>query len=132
MHYLTLEYGVELILRLICLYSQVFLNANFYTRYEREILEVIAGNYSPTHITSLYLLQKAGLLKNSKARNKWEQLKLALDLLPDEPHSYTQVHITYSALSVRFVELVLKQKLTPELSALFGKENFVRGLEKEK
>lgn len=49
----------------------------------------MACNYSPKHITSLYLLQKAGFLKNSKARNKWEQLRLHLDLLPDDPHSYT-------------------------------------------
>jgi hypothetical protein len=88
-------------------------------------------NYSPAHITSLYLLQKAGFLKNSKLRNKWEQLRLHLDLVPDEPHSYTQVHITYSALSVRFIELVLKQKLTPELSAMLGKDNFIR-IEREK
>lgn len=54
-----------------------------------------------------------------------------LDLVPDEPHSYTQVHITYSALSVRFIELVLKQKLTPELSAMLGKDNFIR-IEREK
>jgi hypothetical protein len=93
----------------------------------------VAGNYSPSHITSLYLLQKAGFLKNSKLRNKWEQLKMHFDLFPDpdDSHSYTQVHITYSALSVRFIELVLKQKLTPELSALLGKENFIR-FEKEK
>jgi hypothetical protein len=102
-HYLTLEYPPELILRLICLYSQVYLNANFYTRYEREILEIMTCNYSPAHITSLYLLQKAGFLKNGKLRNKWEQLRLHLDLVPDDPHSYTQVHITYSALSVRFI-----------------------------
>ncbi len=63
----------------------------------------MVANYSPTHITSLYLLQKAGFLKNSKLRNKWEQLRLHLDLVPDEPHCYTQVHITYSALSVRFI-----------------------------
>ena len=51
---------------------------------------------------------------------------MQLQLFPDEPHSYTQVHITYSALSARFIELVLKGKLTPELSALFGKDNFIR------
>jgi hypothetical protein len=121
LHYLSLEYKAEDILRLISLYSQVFVNANFYTRFEKEILEIMVNNYTPVHIYSLYLLQKAGMLKNSKMRNKWEQLKLQFDLIPEEPHSFTQVHITYSALSVRFIELLLKKKLTPELSALLGK-----------
>lgn len=33
MHYLTLDYEPEILLRLICLYSQLFINANFYSRF---------------------------------------------------------------------------------------------------
>lgn len=103
LHFLTLEYSPEEILRLICLYSQIFPNPNFYSRFEREILEVIGNNYPPKYICYLHTLQKAGLLRNSKIKNKWEQLVLHYDLLPREPHSYTGVHITYSALSVRIL-----------------------------
>lgn len=111
LHYLSLQYPAEHILRLICLYSQVCPNASFYSKYERELLEVMVNNYPPSHICSLYKLQKIGLLKNSKVKNKWEQISQLLDLVPVEPHSYTKVHVLYSALSVRFIELTLKNKL---------------------
>lgn len=37
-HYLTLQYPPEHMLRLICLYSQLFPNPNFYSRFEKELL----------------------------------------------------------------------------------------------
>lgn len=42
----------------------------------------MVGNYSNEHIHSFYLLQKGGLLKNSKIKNKWEQIVQTFDLLP--------------------------------------------------
>jgi len=63
----------------------------------------MVNNYPPKHIYSLYLLQKSGFLRNSKIKSKWEQLKLLFDLIPENPHSYTDVHVRYSALSVRFI-----------------------------
>lgn len=71
----------------------------------------MVNNYSPVYIHSFYQLQKLGLLKNSKAKNKWEQLTELYNLLPEQPHSYTKVHVLYSALSVRFIELLLTGKL---------------------
>jgi hypothetical protein len=73
----------------------------------------MVGNYSNEHIHSFYQLQKAGLLKNSKVKNKWEQVCQVYDLLPLEPRSYTKVYIKYSALSVRFIELLIKGRLSP-------------------
>ena len=55
------------------------------------------------HIYNLYLLQQMGLIRNSKAKNKWQQIVEAFDLMPLEFHSYTKVFVKYSALSVRFI-----------------------------
>ena len=92
----------------------------------------MVGNYSSKYIYPLYQLQTLSILRNSKIKSRWDQLKLQFDLIPDIPHSYTSTHITYSALSVRFIELVLKSKLTPELSALLSKDNFMRGMDGKK
>lgn len=73
----------------------------------------MVGNYSSKFIYPLYQLQTLGILRNSKVKSRWDQLKLQFDLIPDPPHSYTTTHITYSALSARFIELILKNKLTP-------------------
>lgn len=42
----------------------------------------MVGNYSNEHIISFYNLQKLGWLKNSKIKNKWEQICQAYSLLP--------------------------------------------------
>jgi hypothetical protein len=73
----------------------------------------MVGNYSSKYIYPLYQLQTLGVLRNSKIKSRWDQFKLQFDLIPDPPHSYTTTHITYSALSARLIELILKNKLTP-------------------
>lgn len=86
-------------------------------------------NYSNKHILSLYELQKVGWLRNSKTKSKWEQICQAYSLLPNDYHSYTKVFIKYSALSVRFIEMLIKGQLSPEANALLGRDNsYLRGL----
>lgn len=112
MHYLSLFYPVEHILKMICLYSQVYQNGNFYGRFQKELLELVVGNYGIGHVYSFYLLQRLGMLRNQKGKNRWQQIAQLFELIPIEPHSYTKVHVLYSSLSVRFIELVLKNQLT--------------------
>ena len=93
---------------------------------------MVHGYQETKHLYNLYQLQKAGLLRNSKTKNKWAEICQAFDLLPSEPHSYTKVFVKYSALSVRFVEMLIKGRLSAEANALLGRDNnYLLGLEKE-
>jgi hypothetical protein len=133
LRYLALSYPPEHMLRLLCLYSQLYPMPTFYNRYEKEMLELMVGDYQNSrHIYNFHLLQKAGLMRNSKTKNRWEQIVQAYDLLPTEYHSYTKVFIKYSALSVRYIEMLIKGRLSPEANALLGRDNnYLAGLEKE-
>lgn len=52
--------------------------------------------------------------------------------MPIDYHSYTHIFIKYSALSVRFVEMLIKGQLSPEANALLGRDNnYLRGLDKD-
>ena len=60
------------------------------------------------------------LIKSSRIPLKWKQICERFDLLPDNPHKYTYIHIIYSALLVRFVELFLTDNLNSDMISLIA------------
>ena len=65
-------------------------------------------------------LVDANLIKSSRVPLKWKQICERFDLLPDNPHKYTYIHIIYSALLVRFVELFLTDNLNSDMISLIA------------
>lgn len=131
LHLLTLNYPPEHLLRLICLQSQIYPLPNYYQRYEKDLLELM-GNYSNEHILSFHHLQQLGWLRNSKIKNKWEEISKAYSLFPKQESFYNKVYIKYAPLSVRFLEMLIKGQLSPEANALLGRDNnHLRGIDSE-
>jgi hypothetical protein len=55
-----------------------------------------------------------GILRSTKYPLKWKEICEKYDLIPDQPRCYTFIHIIYSALLVRFVEMFLMDNLKPD------------------
>ncbi len=126
-----MDYPADHLLRLICLQSQTYSLPNYYQRHEKDLLEVM-GNYSNQHILSLHQLQQLGWLRNSKMKNKWEEIVQAYSLLPKEESPYSKVYIKYAPLSVRFLEMLIKGQLSPETNALLGRDNnYISGIDNQ-
>ena len=50
-----------------------------------------------------------------------------MDLIPDNPHAYTEIYLIYSCLLVRYIELFLTKKITPEMKNLITPDTYENG-----
>jgi hypothetical protein len=125
--YLSPFYPIEQVLKLEILSSQVSDIGNYFSRFEKKIYQFVLDSYHPQHILTVRGLVEKGILRSAKQPLKWKEICEKYDLIPDNPRSYTFIHIIYSALLVRFVEMFLTDNLTPETINLLSSDSWSKG-----
>lgn len=103
---------IEQALRLYLLQNQVTngLPVKFLDNFRKEI----AFSYGFEHLTTLFNLEKAGILKTKESKNHWDSLDKALSLIfPDVnldfPNDASFAYSGYCPLTVRIVEALFKK-----------------------
>jgi hypothetical protein len=129
LEYLSLFYPLEHLLRIVCLHSQTSDASRYYSKNEKQILEFMLNIERIDHVPSLYNLVKGEVLRETKFKNNWKEIADKFLLFPEEGAAdpYTDLNIIYSSLSTKCIELILKNKLDPEKSALIHKDSYFRG-----
>lgn len=114
---------------MICLHSQASDQSRYYSKNEKQILDFLLNIERIDHIPSLYNLVKGEVLRETKFKNNWKEIADKFVLFPEESSSdsYTDLNIIYSALSTKSIELILRNRLDPEKSALIHKDTYFRG-----
>ncbi len=70
--YLSLFYPLEHLLRLVCLHSQTSDASRYYSKNEKQILELMLNIERIDHVPSLYNLVKGEVLRETKFKNNWK------------------------------------------------------------